>query len=96
MTGARRAPVTVLDEPAELTALLSEPALADWNRSASYAARVSSLSANLFSTGRLVADAARDTLAGGAQSDWFLAKTTGSPTDTVSDRNGSETLTAIP
>ena len=32
MTGARRAPVTVLDEPAELTALLSEPALADWNR----------------------------------------------------------------
>ena len=30
---ARRALVTVLDEPAELTAALSEPALAaDWNR----------------------------------------------------------------
>lgn len=33
LSGARRALVTVLDEPAELTALLSEPALAtDWNR----------------------------------------------------------------
>jgi hypothetical protein len=33
VSGARRALVTVLDEPAEVTALLSEPALAaDWNR----------------------------------------------------------------
>ncbi|HEU4559476.1 MAG TPA: hypothetical protein VFS20_16575 [Longimicrobium sp.] len=33
VSGARRALVTVLDEPAESTALLSEPALAaDWNR----------------------------------------------------------------
>lgn len=33
VTGSRRALVTVLDEPAELTAVLSEPALAiDWNR----------------------------------------------------------------
>ena len=33
VSGARRAIVTVLDEPAELTALLTEPALAsDWNR----------------------------------------------------------------
>ena len=33
VSGARRALVTVLDEPAELTALLSEPALAaDWSR----------------------------------------------------------------
>lgn len=33
VSGARRALVTVLDEPAELTALLSEPSLAvDWNR----------------------------------------------------------------
>ena len=33
LSHARRALVTVLDEPAELSALLSEPALAgDWNR----------------------------------------------------------------
>jgi hypothetical protein len=33
VSGARRALVTVLDEPAEITALLSESALAvDWNR----------------------------------------------------------------
>jgi hypothetical protein len=33
VSGARRALVTVVDESAEVTALLSEPALAaDWNR----------------------------------------------------------------
>jgi hypothetical protein len=32
VSGPRRALVTVLDEPADLSALLSEPALADWNR----------------------------------------------------------------
>ena len=33
VSGARRALVTVLDEPVEIAALLSEPALAaDWNR----------------------------------------------------------------
>jgi len=33
VSGPRRALVTVLNEPAELTTLLSEPALAtDWNR----------------------------------------------------------------
>ena len=37
LSGARRALVTVLEEPADeseanMTALLSEPALADWNR----------------------------------------------------------------
>jgi hypothetical protein len=32
VSSPRRALVTVLDEPADLSALLSEPALADWNR----------------------------------------------------------------
>jgi PKD repeat protein len=63
----------------------------EWLADARYDRRVARLTKGV----TVLDDAAEDTLTGGSGADWFLAATGGQTRDKLTDRHGSETLTAL-